>query len=162
MIEVVEEAAPAEGGAELRSLARSPLFGQFSPADLLAVIRGLSLKTCEPGEILVTEGESGASLFVLVSGHARVFVRDASGHSRQVRILGEGEFFGEVSLVTGQPRSATVTAATPCELLELDQTTLKTIAAEHPQVPQVIREICDRRSGSREELAARGATPRDR
>jgi hypothetical protein len=161
VIEVVEEQGPAGPGAELKGLARSPLFGQFSPADLLAVIRGLSLKTCEPGEILVSEGEPGSSLFVLVSGFARVFVRDATRRNRQIRTLQEGEFFGEVSLVTGQPRSATVTAAAPCELLELDQATLKAIAADHPQVPLVIREICDRRAGSSEELAARGASQPD-
>jgi hypothetical protein len=149
---------PGSEAGELKGLARSPLFGQFTPSDLLAVVRALALKTCDPGEILITEGEPGGSLFVLVSGSARVFVRDKEGRNRQVRTLQEGEMFGEVSLITGQPRTATVTAGSPCELLELDQMTLRAISADHPQVPLVIGEICDRRAGSREELAARGAS----
>ena len=89
-----------------------------------------------------------------------MYVRDAAGRNRQVRTLDEGEFFGEISLVTGQARSATVTATTPCELLELHQGTLRVIGRDHPQVPIVIREFCDRRLGSIEETSARGEPPR--
>ncbi|MBP7797994.1 MAG: cyclic nucleotide-binding domain-containing protein [Thermoanaerobaculaceae bacterium] len=155
VIELFEFDQPSEERARYRGIGRSPLFSELADADLVALMQGLQLLSFEPGEIVVTEGEPGASLFVLASGQVRVFARDQSGHNRQVRTLDEGEFFGEISLVTGQPRTATVVAATPCDLLELHQSSLRAIGENHPQVPITIREFCDRRLGSSEEAAAR-------
>lgn len=147
---------PSEERARYKGIGRSPLFSELADPDLVALMQGLRLLTFEPGEIVVTEGEPGDSLFVLSSGQVRVFARDQAGRNHQVRTLDEGEFFGEISLVTGQPRTATVVAATPCDLLELHQGSLRVIGEKHPQVPLVIRDFCDRRLGSREEAAARG------
>jgi len=69
--------------------------------------------------------------------------------------MSECSFFGEVSVLTGSPRTATVTAATPVELLELDVATLDAIAARHPRVDVVLREFCEARTGSVEEIRAR-------
>ena len=55
---------------------RSPLFSDFSPEELLAIIQGLSLLSLEPGEILMTEGESGGSLFLLTTGSVRAYVKN--------------------------------------------------------------------------------------
>jgi len=138
------------------SLRTSPLFSSLSGAELLAVIRGLELQTFEPGEIVVSEAEPGSSLFLIAGGRVRVYVRNVSGRSAQLRTLEAGDFFGEISLVTGHRRSATITAATPCELLELDRQTLDQIAAHHPDVPETVRRFCERRAESPEELEARG------
>ncbi len=150
---------PATGGqlaTPPRGLTRSPLFADFSAPQLAALIATLELVTAQPGDILVSEGEPGGSLFVLAAGRVRVWARDASGRHRLVRDLEEGEFFGEVSLVTGRPRTATVVAATPCELLELHSANLQALGAQYPQIPLIIREFCDRRLASEEERAARG------
>lgn len=159
VVELFGLEAPSDERARYKGIGRSPLFSELSDPDLVALMQGLRLLTFDPGEIVVTEGEPGDSLFVLSSGQVRVFARDQAGSNHQVRALDEGEFFGEVSLVTGQPRSATVVAATPCELLELHQGTLRVIGEKHPRVPITIRDFCDRRLGSREEAAARGERP---
>ena len=125
----------------------TPLFGEFSQDELVDVIRGLNLQSFEPGDLIVTEGEAGGSLFVVSTGLVKAFVRDGRGHSVKVRELGEGDFFGEISVLTGNPRSATVTAATPCELLELDRKTLDAIVAVHPHVWTVMEEFGRERSG---------------
>jgi len=155
----VGEGEPAAAGpapaAERHGIFRSPLFQEFTERDLLDVVHGFKLQSVQPGEILVTEGEPGGSLFILVTGSARVFARDETGRNHQIRQLEEGAFFGEVSLVTGTPRTATITAATACDLLELDRETLRRIGDKNPQVPRMIHEYCDRRSGSAEERAAR-------
>ncbi len=143
--------------ANLSTFHRSPLFSTFSAEELLAVIRGLSLLTFEAGEIIVSENEPGDSLFVVASGSVRIYARDGAGHNNQVRMLEQGKFFGEISLLSGKPRSASVTAATPTELLELDRKTLDNIAEQQPQVPKIIQEVFDRRTMSPEELKARGA-----
>ncbi len=154
--EVPEEIpAAAERGPALPGIDRVPLFSHFSTDELVAVIRGLKLHTYEAGEIVFTEGQPGASLLVLASGAVRVWVRDAAGCNRQVRRLGQGEFFGEISLVSGEPRTATITAAADCEVLELDRETVVGIAERYPKVREILREFCLERAGSAEEKQAR-------
>jgi hypothetical protein len=147
--------APAAGPGG-RAAPPSPLFDDFSDEELVAVIRGFDLCTYDPGDIIITEGEPGDSLFVLTTGLVKAFVRNPGGRHVQVRELGEGEFFGEISILTGKPRTATVTAATPCELLELDRAALDAITTSHPRVLQVLQDFCARRSMSDAETLVRG------
>jgi hypothetical protein len=135
---------------------QTPLFRDFTCEELAEVIRGLRLRVFEPGEVLVTEGEPGDSLFVLTNGSVRTYVRDAGGRNAPVRMLQEGDFFGEVCLLEDARRTATITAASRCELLEIDQATLHTITRTHPRIWDVIRRFYQQRSGSSAELAARG------
>ena len=155
--EQAEGGAPA-GPADVRlpAVHSSPLFSTFSAQELLAVIRGLNLLTFEPGEIIVSESEPGDSLFVVAAGTVRIYARTGTGHNNPVRLLEQGEFFGEISLLSGKPRTATITAATPTEILELDRQTLDSIVLKHPQVPRIIREASERRAMSPEEIKARG------
>lgn len=67
----------------------------------------------------------------------------------------EGDFFGEISLLTGEPRSATVTAAARCELLELDKDTVDRISTSHPRVREVLQHFYERRKDSTIEFAVR-------
>jgi hypothetical protein len=138
-----------------RSPVTSTLFDGFTEDELCAVIGGLELITFQPGDIVITEGEPGDSLFVLTTGLLKTFVRDAKGHNTMVRVMDEGSFFGEISVLTGSPRSATVVSATRSELLELDRASLESIVANHPRVRNVIEESRKARSGSEEETLAR-------
>jgi hypothetical protein len=124
----------------------TPLFEGFSEEELVAVIRGLRLLTFEPGDVLVTEGAAGASLFILTTGRVKAFVKNARGESVKVHELAEGSFFGEISILTGRPRTATLTAAAPCEVLELDKATLDTITQTHPHVLEVLRRFHEARA----------------
>jgi hypothetical protein len=133
----------------------SPLFSDFAADELLDVMRGLRLLSFEPGDIIITEGEPGDSLFVLSTGLVKAFVRNPAGRHVQVREMGEGSFFGEISVLSGKPRTATVTAAGRCELLELDRTTLDGIASRHPRVMQVLQEFSAQRAGSKDEEMVR-------
>ena len=120
----------------------TPLFSGFSRDELVAVIRGLRLLTFEPGDIVLTEGDRGDSLFVITTGTVKTFVRDTTqGGQLLMRRLKEGDFFGEISVLSGKARSATVTAATHCELLELDRATLDQITTSYPRVRQVLEEF---------------------
>jgi len=140
---------------ELAAVFRSPLFADASASELRAFIQGLDLLSFQPGEIVVAEGEPGSSLLVLASGRVRVFVRNDVGHQVQVRTLEPGDFFGEISILTGQARTATVTAAETCDVLELRQNKLAEIGRQYPRVSQVVREVCERRARSPEEMQAR-------
>jgi hypothetical protein len=137
----------------------SPLFSDFKEAELRAVIRGLRLLTFEPGDIILSEGEPGDTVFVLATGVVKAFVRNPEGRLRFVREMGEGSFFGEISILSGSARTATVTAATHCEVLELDRPTLDDIAETHPRVWPVLVQFAEQRSGSREEERIRTEAP---
>lgn len=145
---------PAAPPANLK--VETPLFRDFSAQELAEVIRGMKLRTFEPGEILVGEGEPGQSLFVLTRGRVRAFVRDAEGRQVEVRQLDEGEFFGEAAILTGQRRSATLTAAADCETLELDRATLDDIARRHPRVWDVLTQFHKSRQDNALENMIRG------
>lgn len=154
-----ERPAAAGAGSDVASQARrSPLFDDFSTDELAAVIHGLDLRSFVPGDLVVTQGEPGHSLFVVVSGSLKVWVREGEGRSRQVRALVEGDFFGEVSLLTGRPRTATVTAAAPADLLELDWPRVEEIVRDHPRVAEVLRRFCDERLGADAAKHAAGST----
>ncbi len=146
-----------EAAAAPVAVLQTPLFRDFTPAELVEVIRGLNLRKFEPGEIIVTEGEPAASLFVLTTGVVRAYVRNASGQNAKVRDLGVGDFFGEVSLLKGDHRTATITAATRAELLEIDRDTLNSISQRQPRVWTVLKEFYDQRANSTLEFAARRA-----
>jgi cAMP-dependent protein kinase regulator len=138
-----DEAATGHGAPAPAS--RSPLFSDFSADELAAVIHGLDLLSFAPGDLVMTEGEPGRSLFVVASGSLKVWVREGEGRSHLVRSLGEGDFFGEVSLLTGRRRTATVTAATHADLLELGWSRVEEIVRDHPRVADVLRAFCDER-----------------
>jgi cAMP-dependent protein kinase regulator len=144
--------APGEDGGALGT----PLFRGMSRAEIVAVIRGLNLLSFGPGAILVSEGEPGDSLFILTTGLCRAYVRNADGKNVEVRQLKEGDFFGEISVLSGKPRTATITTAMPCELLELDRASLVPIIKSHPNVKKVLEEFFMKRAHSSDESAARG------
>jgi len=125
----------------------SPLFRDFAVDEMVAVIQGLRLVTHERGEVILREGEPGMSLYMLTSGRVRAFKKDAAtGKQNPLGDLKEGAFFGEMSILTGQPRMASVVALSRCELLELDRPTLDGITKTHPHVWDVLREFAEKRT----------------
>jgi hypothetical protein len=140
--------APAEGEEPLievepePELVTSPLFGDMSEDELIAFMRGLRLLSFEPGDVILTEGHPGDSLFVVSSGLVKAFVRDqgATGQ-RLARTMKDGDFFGEISILSGKPRTATVTAATRVELLEMDRPTLDEMLKQYPRIMQVLQDF---------------------
>jgi hypothetical protein len=157
--EAVSETAPRSlhpiGEEAAQGMVASPLFSDFSSEELVEVIKGLELLTYEAGDVIVAEGAPGDSLFVLTTGTVKAFVKDPDGHYHKVREMYEGAFFGEVSILTGKPRSATITAATACELLALDRTSLDAITERQPNVLTILKHFCEARLGSVDEVQIR-------
>ena len=133
-------AAPS-GGAQI---VVSPLFKDFSVEELVAVIAGLKLLTFERGKVILREGEPGNSLYMLTSGAVKAFVK-RDGKQVPIAELEEGAFFGEGSILTGKPRTATIVATERSELLELDRPTLDSITQTHPHVLDVLQEFANQR-----------------
>jgi cyclic nucleotide-binding protein/tetratricopeptide repeat protein len=136
---IVPESPP--GGAQI---VVSPLFKDFSVEELVMVIGGLNLITFERGNVILREGDPGNSLYMLTSGSVKAFVK-REGKQVPIAELEEGAFFGELSILTGKPRSATIVAKEHCELLELDRPTLDAITQTHPHVRDVLQEFANQR-----------------
>src|SRR5262245_51494116 len=90
---------PADATASVRPVVVSPLFDDFDEAELLEVIHGLQLRSFEPGDVVVVAGDPGDSLFVVATGIVKAFVPTTEGH-KLVREMEEGQFFGEISILT--------------------------------------------------------------
>jgi CRP/FNR family transcriptional regulator, cyclic AMP receptor protein len=102
------------------------------------------LRTYRRHAIIVSEGDDSDSLYVLVSGRAKVFVSETDGKEVQLNRLGPGEYFGEVTL-DGGPRSASVMALEDCRCAVLRRAELATCMAENPEFAlHVIRKLAHR------------------
>ncbi|HVT01913.1 MAG TPA: cyclic nucleotide-binding domain-containing protein [Thermoanaerobaculia bacterium] len=151
------ESVPSDhdGNAAVPKALTTPLFRSFRAEELVPVIQSFQLRSFEPGDIIVNEGEKGGSLFIMTSGTAKAFVRNAHGQQRKVREMIDGDFFGEISMLQGGARTATITAATPCEALELEREQVMKLARNHPHILRTLEKFSGLRQDSDAEAAAR-------
>jgi cAMP-dependent protein kinase regulator len=150
----LEGAPPAPAAAD--EAPHGPaLFPDFSKDELIAVMDGLRLSAYEPGDLVVAEGEPGDSLFLVTSGEVKAWIRNREGRYVLVRQMTEGDFFGEISVLTGSPRTATIVAASWCELLELDRPTLDSITSAYPRVRDVLQRFYEQRMATSADVLQR-------
>jgi CRP-like cAMP-binding protein len=111
------------------ALAGVPLFGDFTKRHLQRLAKEADQQTFARGETIVQEGMLGETLFVVLSGHAKVL--------RGRRKVGEvvpGDFFGELSAIDGGPRTASVVAETDVQVLRLFRRTLSAMLRDEPRL----------------------------
>ncbi len=133
-----------EAGA--RERAASSLFTLFDTDALEEVLTSTNLRVYKDGDIIVTEGEDGSSLFFVVDGCVKVFSRGRQGESVFLDELGPGAFFGEVAVLYGKPRTATITACSPTTAIEVTKQEIDRIARDHPQVRSILEQFCEERA----------------
>jgi len=132
---------------QLKELQASALFAAFEKETLHELLTSTTLRSYNEGDIIVTEGAPGSSLFLVVSGTVQVFTRDeATREEIHLAQLGAGDFFGEVSLLTGKPRTATIKADSPVIAIELTRESVDRIATHHPEVRTILEEFYRRRA----------------
>jgi CRP/FNR family cyclic AMP-dependent transcriptional regulator len=118
---------------DLATLKQVPLFSGMD-ADELAAIRALmTAYTYAPSQVILREGERGNAFHVIVQGQVQIMVQDASGHELIVDEIGIGGFFGELSMLTGEPRSVRAKAIDQVTTLVLQRTEFFTFLEQHPQ-----------------------------
>ncbi len=116
-----------------RDLVRhAPLFQGLSRWEARKVVLLGGLREYAPGEFVVRKGESGAEMYMVVSGRLRVFDSLPGGGERPLTVLGPGAIFGEIALLTKDVRSASVVAEEPAALLRLDAEALERIRKRFP------------------------------
>jgi CRP/FNR family transcriptional regulator, cyclic AMP receptor protein len=111
------------------ALAKVPLFSDCSQRELQTIARVVRDISHAAGTVIAREGDPGVGLFVIVSGTAEVSIG-----GRKKITLGPGDFFGEIALLDGGPRTATVTARTDVQLLGLTEWVFRGLMTEHPSI----------------------------
>lgn len=112
-------------------LSSSPLFEMLSNQELEYVAELARPRRFAAGQVVFEEGELGDSLYVIVSGEIEVLRRDSSGNPSVLTTLSAPQFFGEMSLIDKEYRSATVKAKTDSELLHLTAENLTTFRKQY-------------------------------
>ena len=120
---------------------RVSLLSRLGEREFLAVMESLELRVFQPGETIVDEGEPGSSMFAIVEGSVEVVRTLKTGRRRTVAFLGEGDFFGEMSILSDEPRFATVKAFERTAVLELTRERLERIVQRNPSVQEVLRAV---------------------
>ena len=139
-LELEIEAAPVQEKKDI-----NPLFAAFSKEEFGAIVDKLEPVEFMAGERIIAEGDEGDAMYLISSGGGRV-VKEVEGQELTLDNLAEGEFFGEMSLLVGGPRSASVFAATNTEVLRLKSSDLFEIMKKYPRIESVLEEFYEKRS----------------
>ncbi len=146
--------------AALRPLS---VFAPLTDAQIEQLGRGAALQRYTAGEALVRQGDAGDSLFVIKAGRVRVDVRGEGGQVTTVATLGPDEFFGEMSLLTGEPRSASVVAQSEVEVVLVDKPDLAAVITTDTRIPEALSVALEARMRrAADQVAAGLAAPADK
>ena len=144
-------AVPLRRDAKVELLKKVPLFADCSKSELRALARTADEIDIREGTVLTREGRPGREFFVLIEGTARV-----TKSGRKVADLEGGDWFGEIALITNRPRTATVTATSPVDVLVITDRRFRDVVETMPSIAlKVLSTIGDRLGPTRE---ARGSS----
>jgi small-conductance mechanosensitive channel/CRP-like cAMP-binding protein len=160
-----------DAGVLARPSRRSAIEAAIESVDLFTLLSGeargrladgAAERRFAAGEMIVREGDRGSSMFIVESGRLGVSAHGSVGQSQRLAVLDPGSAFGEISLLTGEPRTATVRALTEATLLEIDKTTLSPILRENPSICGMLELTMQERKKRAADVleAARGETER--
>jgi CRP-like cAMP-binding protein len=138
--EHVAEPSSSEG-----ALPQIPLFSDLPRDAFIALFERCPLRRVSEGATIIEQGTRGDAFYVVCAGRVRVLRRSGT-EQRELAVLGEGAFFGEMALLSGSPRSASVVSASEdTQVLELSAPVLADLARRFPQVAKALRRFCRQR-----------------
>ena len=141
-----EQRSADERQKRLEALASIDLFDGLEAQDKERLAQGLRYAPFTSGEVLTRQGDQAHWLYLIVEGQAQVSVRGESGQERAVAQLRPGDVFGEMALLTGAPRSATVTATTDIECYRLDKAVFQEVIQRRPELAEQAAAILAQRT----------------
>ncbi len=122
-------------------VAKVPFFHNIGASLIAEVARLLRPRDFPEGAVIMRRGQAGDCMYFIIDGEVEIQLQTREAY------LGSGQFFGEVALLTGAPRNATVVAAQPCLLLSLDIVDFHELLGRHPELARIIHEEAQQRPG---------------
>ena len=136
------EGAGHKGLVLLRTI---PLFSGVQDPQLAEIAAAAQNRKVARGTVIVRAGDTTDSLYILINGRARVMNSDEEGREVILSILGPGDFFGEMGLLSSQPRTADVVANGYCHLLALSRKDFNQLLASRPEARAKIEAVAKQR-----------------
>ena len=124
-----------------------PFFASMNEVNKKTLYQNAKCQLYDEDSTIIDQGQSGQSMFVVIDGLLGVYIDYKNrGNASKVADLSDGQFFGEMSLLTGEPRSATIRSLTDSILYEIDNEALAPILKENPNIAMQMSEIIAERS----------------
>jgi CRP/FNR family transcriptional regulator, cyclic AMP receptor protein len=127
------------------ALKNVPLFSDLSDSEIDILSKDSYVKKYDKNEMIIHKQDEGDTFFALISGKVKVVLTDDEGKEFIVDILNPQEFFGEMSLLDGEPRSADVVAIEPTEVVALKRDDFMTQFTTHPHIAKKIIKVLGKR-----------------
>jgi CRP-like cAMP-binding protein len=119
-----------------------------------ALVSSCKIRALPRNSVFIRQGEAGSSMFIILEGAARVSIRVADGEVRELAVLVSGDIVGEMSLMTGAPRAATVTSLTFMRVLEITKESIETLLKETPGLLESLGHMLAARQVGLNEIAS--------
>jgi CRP-like cAMP-binding protein len=130
-----------ESAAILEKLSRVDLVRSLPPEDMEDVLVCVQPTTVAAGSVIFEQGDAADALYFIDSGKVDISVTEAGGTRKELALLGDGDSFGEMALLTGEPRTATVRAATDVSLLRIDREHFFELIDRSPTIRLAIEQL---------------------
>jgi CRP-like cAMP-binding protein len=155
-----KKAEPAEEGGQKPARSVIPLLSGLTGEEFNDFTKMMVVHIYQPGQTIVKQGDTGKSVYIIANGSVKVWTTTPAGERLDLARLGASDFFGEMSFLTGKPRSATVETAGDAVILEVAEDKLSELVLQRPRVMQVLREYSDMRAkGTNEKIQSTQKTP---
>jgi CRP-like cAMP-binding protein len=144
----------------LLALKQVELLGQLSLEELEAVAQRAQEAEYLPGELIVREGDPGDRLYLLLEGEVRVVKGYETPNELPLGTMRAVDYFGEMAVLSDEPRAATILAACPARLLSLDGGSFRELILQHPEISFSIFRVLTARLRAAESRLAGGSEAR--
>ncbi|HLW61625.1 MAG TPA: Crp/Fnr family transcriptional regulator [bacterium] len=124
---------------------QSPLFAHLSAGPLARLAALAQARRYAKDQVIFSEGDPGSALYTIVKGRIKIARSSLDGKERTIALLGRGDFFGELALLDGDPRSADAIAVEASEVLIVPREAFRGFLLEHPQVAMDLLVVLSRR-----------------
>ena len=140
-------------------ISKIPFFAPLQETEREELAEDATMHVFSTGEMIIREGDPGRSVYVILDGQVKVFTRDNGNNELELATLGVGQFFGEMSLVSGKPRSSSVAALELSVVVELSYDSMAKVIEQNQAVKEVLEEYHKiRKKDTLEKLAEIGST----
>jgi CRP/FNR family transcriptional regulator/CRP/FNR family cyclic AMP-dependent transcriptional regulator len=143
--DATRQSGSSESNDHLSSLENVPLFAALDAEGLREFAAAVKRRAFRTGEVIFHRDDSGQVLYVIQSGKVKIYITSPDGQEVSLAVFGPGDYFGELALVDGQPRSASAVAIEPVETFALQRTDFIKAVMHHPRIAIQLMTVLSRR-----------------